>query len=95
MLVRGPHHGAQVPFRRHVADGVVHVHRVECPAQAQRANVAANVLTVGVELAAHLQHLRRHVDQRHLETGLEVEGAVAAARTQLQHGARRGLGGLA
>src|SRR5438034_1402511 len=95
VLVRGLHHSAQLAFGGHVADGVVDVHRVEGPAQAQRANVTPDVPALAVELATHLEHLRRHVHQRHLEMGLEVEGAVASARAKLQDGSRRRLGWFA
>jgi hypothetical protein len=80
-LDRGP----EVLLRGHVVDGVMGEHRVELPSQPQRAHVALDVLAVGIQLPADLEHRRRHVGQRHGEVALEVRGVVASAAAQLEH----------
>ena len=54
VLERGLHHRPEVGLGRHVADGVMDVHRVECPTEAYRADVADHVLAFRVDLPAHL-----------------------------------------
>ena len=53
---------AEIVLGGHVRDRVVHEHRVERPPQPHRTHVALEVLALGVEPAAHVEHLRRAVD---------------------------------
>ena len=94
VLERRREHRPQVVLGRHVRDRVVHEHRVERPPQPHRTHVALDVLALGVEPSAHRQHLRRAVDEREPEVGLQVRGVVAAARTELQDLARLAPGAL-
>ena len=48
----------EIGDRGQVADGVVDEHRIEQPSQAHGAHVTHLVAALGVELSAHLQHLR-------------------------------------
>jgi hypothetical protein len=83
VLERRSEHPAEIVLGGHVRDRVVHEHRVERPPQPNRTHVALEVLALGVEPAAHVEHLRRAVDKRELERRLHVGRVVAAARTEL------------
>src|SRR5260370_24455615 len=95
MLVCGLHLRPQIRFGSHVADRVMNEHHVEGAAESERANVALDVLALWVELPTHREHLRRKIHQGHREMRLEVERAVASARTKLEHSAGCRLGRLA
>src|SRR5260370_39141744 len=69
--------------------------RVEGAAESQCANVASDVLALRVELATYQEHPRREIHQGHREVRLEVEGAVSAAGTELEHSERCRPGRLA
>ena len=88
VLERRREHRPEVLLGRHVRDRVVHEHRVERPPQPHRTHVALDVLALGVEPPAHRQHLRRAIDEREPEVGLQVRRVVPAARTELQDLAR-------
>jgi hypothetical protein len=47
------------------------------------------MLALGVQLAAHRQHLRRKIHQSHLELLLEAGRVVSAAAAELDHRFRR------
>ena len=80
-------------FSGHVHDRVMHEYGVEDAAQPHRAHVASQMLTLRIDRSAHLQHLRRQVDQRHLEVGPEMRCVVPAPGAQLEQRARRRRGG--
>ena len=60
-------------------------HRVEAPPEPDRTHVALEVLALGVQAAADLEHGGGQVDERELEPGLHVRGVVPAARAELEH----------
>jgi hypothetical protein len=62
---------------------------VELPLEPRGPHVALKVFALGIERAAHGQHLGREVDQRELEAVLEVGRVVAAAAPQLEHSLER------
>ena len=63
----------QVLLRRHVDDRIVNEHGVEPAAEPDGPHVAFDMLAFRIELAAHLEHARRHVDQCHGEPPLRCE----------------------
>jgi len=91
MVEGGLQYCTQIGFRRHVADGVVNENAVESSAQTKRANVALEVLALGVERAAHCEHVRGDVNQSHMKSRLKVRGVVPTTRSQLQEAAGGGI----
>jgi hypothetical protein len=57
----------------HVGDRVVDEHGVEAPAEPDRPHVPLDVLALGVELPADLEHAVRQVDQGELKWALRWE----------------------
>jgi hypothetical protein len=58
VLERRREHPAEIVLGGHVRDRVVNEHGVERPAEPDRAHVALDVLALGVQPAAHVEHLR-------------------------------------
>ena len=91
---RGGHGRRQVRLGDHVFDGVVDEDRVEGTAEPHRSHVALFVSALRVETLRQLQHVSGEVDQGHIEVGLEVRRAVAAAAAQLKYFTYRNCGRL-
>ncbi len=85
---------AQVVLGGRVHHGVVHEHGVELPPESYRPHVAAAMLALGVQAAAHSEHVGRQVDQRHLEMCLQVARVVPFTAPQLEHISHGRVGGL-
>ena len=86
VLMRGRDRRGEVVLGEQVHDRIVDHDRVERPPEPHGAHVALDMLGLGIEGAADLEHVRREVDQRHPGVLLQVRGIVAAARPQFQDG---------
>ena len=80
---RGFHRALQVLLAPQVHHCVVDEDRVEEAAEPHGAHISLEVLTLRVQLPAHLQHVGREVDEGHLETSLEARGVVPTAASEL------------
>ena len=60
-------------------------HCVELASEPERPHVALDVLALGIQRAAELEHLLRDVGQRELEAALQMRGVVPAAGAELEH----------
>jgi hypothetical protein len=63
---------AQILFRSHVHDGVVYEDAIELSSQPDGAHVTDDMLTLGIERAADLEHPGGGVDEEHVEASFEM-----------------------
>ena len=76
--------GGEIEWRTEVVDGVVDEYGIERAAEPYLPRVALHVMALGIEPAAHGQHLRRAVDESQRVVLLEVGGAIASSRAELE-----------
>ena len=73
----------QIRGSGYVADRVVDEDSVEGPAEPHAPHVTLHVLAFRIDRTAHGKHLRRAVDERHLETRFQMRRVVAATASKL------------
>jgi hypothetical protein len=69
----------------HVAQRIAKKDGVKQRAESNSSHVSLLVTALGVEGAAHLQHVGREIDERHVEPLLEMGGVVATAASEFEN----------